>query len=203
MGILNGLTSRTAGTGRRLAAKKNQTVDLVFIHGPAAAGKLTIARELTKLVGLPVFHNQLVVDALTPVFEFGSPAFVNLREQIWLAVFKEAARAGTSLIFTFVPEKTVTQSFVREAVSVVQAEGGRVLFVELTCPVSVQEERVAAASRAEFGKIRSVQVLRELRERGAFNVSEMPSSGLKIDTSVVLPQDAAKAIVEFFGLTVR
>jgi hypothetical protein len=35
-------------------------MDLVFIHAPAAAGKLTIARELQKLTGLRVFHNQLV-----------------------------------------------------------------------------------------------------------------------------------------------
>jgi hypothetical protein len=71
-------------------------MELVFIHGPAAAGKLTVARELRALTGLGVFHNQLVVDALTPVFEFGSPEFVKLREEMWLAVFREATRAGRS-----------------------------------------------------------------------------------------------------------
>src|SRR5271170_4582545 len=107
-------------------------MELVFIHGPAAAGKLTVARELRAITGFGVFHNQLVVDALTPVFEFGSPQFVKLREEMWLGVFEEAARAGRSLIFTFVPEKTVTESFVRETVNVVHAKGGRVLFVQLT-----------------------------------------------------------------------
>jgi chloramphenicol 3-O-phosphotransferase len=175
-------------------------MDLVFIHGPAAAGKLTVARELQKITGLPVFHNQLVVDALTPVFEFGSAQFVKLREKMWLGVFQEAARTDRSIIFTFVPEKTVTESFVREAVNLVRAEGGRVLFVELTCPSSVQEERVEATSRAEFGKIRSVQVLRELRESGAFDVGALPDSGLKIDTSKVGPAEAARTIAQFFGL---
>ncbi|MDP9995092.1 cytidylate kinase [Variovorax boronicumulans] len=37
---------------------------LVFIHGPVASGKLTIARELGRLSGLAVFHNHLVVDAV-------------------------------------------------------------------------------------------------------------------------------------------
>ena len=175
-------------------------MELVFIHGPAAAGKLTVARELRALTGTGVFHNQLVVDAVTPVFEFGSPEFVRLREEMWLAVFREAARAGRSMIFTFVPEKTVRESFVRDAVKVVEAEGGRVLFVELTCPSSVQEERVEADSRAEFGKIRSVKVLRELRESGAFEVAAMPDSGLKIDTSAVAAKDAARQICAFFGL---
>jgi hypothetical protein len=175
-------------------------MELVFIHGPAAAGKLTVARELRAITGFGVFHNQLVVDALTPVFEFGSPEFVRLREELWLTVFREAARAGRSMIFTFVPEKTVRDSFMREAVNVVQAEGGRVLFAELTCPSSVQEERVEAQSRAEFGKIRSVKVLRELRESGAFDVTVMPDSGLKIDTSAVQPKDAARQICAFFWL---
>jgi hypothetical protein len=175
-------------------------MDLIFIHGPAAAGKLTVARELRKITGLPVFHNQLVVDALTPVFEFGSPQFVRLREATWLAVFQEAARAETSLIFTFVPERTVTDSFVREAIKVVHAEGGRVLFVELTCPLSVQEDRVEGESRAEFGKIRSVKVLRELRKSGAFEVDALPDPGLRIDTGKIEPHVAARTISTFFGL---
>jgi len=176
-------------------------MDLIFIHGPAAAGKLTIARELQKITGLSVFHNQLVVDALTPVFEFGSPQFVRLRERMWLAVFQEAARADRSLIFTFVPEKTVTESFAREAVNVVRAEGGRVLFVQLTCPSSVQEERVEASSRKEFGKISSVKVLRELKESGAFDVGALPEPGLTIDTGKVEAAAAAREICAFFGLT--
>jgi hypothetical protein len=64
----------------------------------------------------------------------------------------------------------------------------------------VQEERVEAQSRAEFGKIRSVKVLRELRESGAFDVTVMPDSGLKIDTSAVQPKDAARQICAFFRL---
>jgi hypothetical protein len=49
----------------------------------------------------------LVVDLLTTVFPFGSEPFVRLREQMWTSVFADAARAGTSLIFTFAPESTV------------------------------------------------------------------------------------------------
>ena len=175
-------------------------MDLIFIHGPAAAGKLTVARELQKITGLPVFHNQLVVDALTPVFPFGSPQFVRLREVMWLAVFREAARSGRSITFTFVPEKTVTESFVREAVNAVHAEGGRIVFVELTCPASVQEERIEAASRTEFGKIRSVKELRELRASGAFEVGSLPDSGLTIDTSKIGAAEAAQKIGAFLGL---
>ena len=61
-------------------------IDLVFLHGPAASGKLTTARALGQLTGYPVFHNHLVVDMLTLIFPFGSKEFVALREQFWIAV---------------------------------------------------------------------------------------------------------------------
>ena len=82
-------------------------MDLLFLHGGAAAGKLTTARALHARLGWPVFHNHLVVDLLTEVFLFGSPGFVRLREQMWLGVFAEAAAADRSLLFTFAPEASV------------------------------------------------------------------------------------------------
>lgn len=56
-------------------------MELIFLHGTAASGKLTTARALDVLLGYPVFHNHLVVDTLTTVFPFGSEPFVRLREE--------------------------------------------------------------------------------------------------------------------------
>lgn len=53
---------------------------LIFIYGPAAAGKLTVARVLAEQTGVALFHNHLVVDAVMAVFPFGSEPFVRLRE---------------------------------------------------------------------------------------------------------------------------
>jgi cytidylate kinase len=55
-------------------------MDLVSIHGPVAAGKLTVARELSHLTGFRLFHNHLTVDAVAAVFDFGSEPFILLRE---------------------------------------------------------------------------------------------------------------------------
>lgn len=40
----------------------------VFIYGPVASRKLTIARELGRMTGYAVFHNHLIVDAVAAVF---------------------------------------------------------------------------------------------------------------------------------------
>src|SRR6185295_14980570 len=107
-------------------------MDLIFLHGPAAVGKLTVARELEQITGFRVFHNHLVVDTLLAVFDFGSEPFIRLREEIWIAIFREAAQRDVSLIFTFAPERTVGPSFIQHAVEAVEPAGGRVLFVALT-----------------------------------------------------------------------
>src|ERR1700722_14714607 len=106
-------------------------MQLVFIYGQPASGKLTVARELAALTGLPVFHNHLIVDAVGAVFPFGSEPFVRLRESLWLRVIGEAASAGRSLIFTFAPEPSVAADFPGRVRSLVEDRGGEVVFVAL------------------------------------------------------------------------
>jgi len=117
-------------------------MNLVFLHGGPAVGKLTVARELAALTGFRLFHNHLTVDLVSSLFPFGSEPFILLREQIWLAAFAEAARNNVSLIFTFNPERTVRESFVQDAIKAVAGAGGKVVFVELTCDESELERRL-------------------------------------------------------------
>jgi chloramphenicol 3-O-phosphotransferase len=171
---------------------------LLFLHGPAAAGKLTIGRALHELTGFRLFHNHLVVDTLLSVFQFGTPSFIRLREQMWLSVFEAAAQDGVSLVFTFAPEPTVKPKFIDAAVRGVEKAGGQVCFVELTCPVEELERRMEEPSRAQFLKLRSVATFRELMQKGADQFPSLPSSGLSIDTSAVAPIEAARRICEYF-----
>lgn len=175
-------------------------MDLVFIHGPAAAGKLTVARELAALTGISLFHNHLVVDAVSAVFPFGSSSFVRVRHEMWMAMFREAAREDRSLIFTFAPERSVPAEFVSEVVEEVSGAGGNVLFVQLICPLHELERRIENPSRAEFGKLRSLETFRRIRREGSSEFPPLPDSGLTIDTSQMDPKTAAEKIKQFFGL---
>ncbi|MGN6243586.1 MAG: shikimate kinase [Motilibacteraceae bacterium] len=177
-------------------------MNLVFLHGGVASGKLTTARALEREVGYPVFHNHLVVDTLTTVFPFGSPAFVELREQFWLSVFGSAAREDRSLIFTFAPEPTVRPGFCDRVSSQVRAHGGEVLFVRLTVSEEEQERRLVDPGRREFHKLADVETLRRLRLRqgsGAAQV-EQPPVDLDIDTGSSDAVRSARTIVEAFRL---
>lgn len=170
-------------------------MELVFIYGQAASGKLTVAKQVADRTGLPLFHNHLIVDAVAAVFPFGSERFVRLREQFWLDVFGAAASDGRSLIFTFAPEGSVADDFPQRAAEVVQAAGGQVRFFALTVSPDEQDRRIANADRGAFGKLRSTDLLRELRDQFAACMAAMPEPLLTIDTDSTTPADAADRIV--------
>ncbi len=173
---------------------------LIFIWGPAASGKLTVARELEKLTGLPVFHNHLVVDALLEKLPFGDPEFVRLRESMWMAAFETAAKSDKSVIFTFAPEPTVPDGFSDRVAALVEGAGGEVKFVQLLLSATEQERRIVNESRREFRKLMSIEVLRMLRPAFEASEEEMPAAHLVIDTEEVSAGDAARRIAAAFDL---
>jgi hypothetical protein len=158
---------------------------------------LTIARELASLTGYRLFHNHLTVDLLTSVFEFGSEPFILLREQIWLSVFHEAAQQDISFIFTFNPESTVRQRFIQDAIDVIETARGELIFIELTCRDEEMEKRIQNPSRSHFGKLASLELFRELKQKGAFEFARLPDTGASFDTSDHTPQETAGLIHQF------
>jgi hypothetical protein len=174
-------------------------VRLIFLYGLPATGKLTVGRELAALTGYGFFHNHLAVDLLLSVFEFGSPSFVELREQIWLSVFERASDQD-GLIFTFAPEATVRPDFIERAQAIISRAGGEVLFVELTCPVAELKQRLASAPRSQHGKLTSVELFDQLAAQGSFDSPRMPPPRLTVDTSLCSPRQAAERIAQVLAI---
>lgn len=174
---------------------------LIFLHGMPGVGKLTVARELSKLTGFKVFHNHLTVDLVQSVFEFGSPQFIELREQIWLDVFARAAEEKLAgLIFTFAFERTVRNGFIQSVQTAVETGGGEVIFVRLTCSKDELEKRIMDPARRAFGKLNSLELFHELEEAGAFVHPEAPEDRLVLDTTNLSATAAASAILAELGL---
>lgn len=177
---------------------------LVVLHGPPASGKLTVARELSRLTKFKVFHNHLTVDMLLPVFDFRTPSFSRLREEIWLSVMSEAARTNVDgIIFTFAPERSVSTGFLSRLANEIESLGGSVCLVELQCHEHDLEKRMINATRKEFGKLQSVELYRELRAQNFFTLPGMPASDLVIDTSHCTAQQSAEAIAAMLNSSSR
>lgn len=175
-------------------------MELVFLYGPPGVGKLTVARAVAARTGFRVFHNHLTVDLVGAVFPRGTPQFGRLISRFRRDMFAEAAGAGVDLIFTFVYAHPVDAPEVRAYLEPVQAAGGRVCFVQLTCTRDVLLARVADASRRAHGKIIDSSLLTELL--GRYDLFSAVASGdnLRIDTTQVSAADAAAQIIAHYAL---
>lgn len=174
---------------------------LLFLHGPPAAGKYTIARQVADATGLPLFHNHLIVDAVAAVFPFGSPRFAALRERFWLDVIGAAVAENRSLIFTFQPEPSVSPGFPAEVARLVTKAGGKCLFVALRLDPASQRARIANEDRSRFGKLRDVALLERLQADFAACEAAMPDSVLVIDTAASTAAQAAARIISLLDVT--
>lgn len=174
---------------------------VVFIYGPPAVGKLTVGRRLAKQTGFRLFHNHLAIDAVKPVFDFGTPPFWKLVSQLRKEVLDEAAKEGVNTIFTFVYAKGEDDEYVKEIVRVVESHGGEVCFVRLHCTPKELDRRVANKSRKKIGKLTSRSALAELGSKFDLT-SEVPfARSLSLDTSKTSPEKVSAAIAKHFGLS--
>ena len=174
---------------------------LLFLHGPAAAGKYTVAKELVTLTGFELYHNHLVVDEVLKTHAFGTPGFVVERDRLWRKFFAQFPGPGrTNIIFTFNPENTVPQAFIDWLFAEPARRGVQFTSIEITADETVIESRIASQQRQQFRKLTDLALYRQLRDSGAFRTPVIPRTDLLIDTGAAEPADAAKQIALRFGL---
>lgn len=173
---------------------------LVIIHGPPAAGKLTVSRELAARTGFKVFHNHISIDCVKAVFEFGSAAFWRVLKLIREETFAEAAREGVSLIHTFCYAKGDDDEQYWRMIASVEENGGEVNSVLLVCDDEVRRERIVADERKQIGKLTDPDSIDMSRDE--FDLfSPLPGrETLIIDTTRVAPDKAASRIIKHYKL---
>ena len=173
---------------------------LIIIHGPPAAGKLTVSRELASRTGFKVFHNHISIACVKPVFEFGSPAFWRVIKVIREETFAEAAREGVSLIHTFCYAKGEDDEQYHRMIACVEDNGGDVNSVLLICDDETRRQRIVADERKQIGKLTDPDSIEMSREK--FDLfSPLPGrETLIIDTTDVAPDEAATRIIEHYKL---
>ena len=175
-------------------------MNLVFIYGPPGVGKLSVAREVARATGYRLFDNHVSIRCAEPVFDFGTPPFGRVIGRIRTAVFEEAARAGVSLVFTFVyacPEDT---PFVERVCDLVEGLGGRVLLVRLSCAREELERRLPHPGRARAGKMASLDTLREVTSRYDIFSPVPGRESLEIDNTTLAPAEVAGLIASHYHL---
>ena len=175
---------------------------LVFIYGPPASGKLTVAEKLSGLTGVPLFHNHLSRDIVKDIYPEDLDAHYALVDKIRIDVFEYCAANNTDLIFTFVYGGKEDDETVKTYARSVEAKGGEVSYVELTASRQDLLDRVSNDSRKRFKKLSDPGILSELTQ--SMGIYAIPFvDALKINTSELEPEESARLIATKLNLRSR
>ena len=173
---------------------------LIFIYGPPAVGKLTVSNEVAALTGYKVCHNHLSIDAVEPIFDFGTPSFFKLVELIRLETVSEAARQNVNLIYTFCYAKDLDDSHVAKITRAAEENGGEVCFVLLTAEKDELKKRVLEESRKSYGKAKSVEMMDFFFENYDLFSPVPERTSLIVDNTNLSAEATARKIIEFFQI---
>ncbi len=167
---------------------------LIFIYGPPATGKLTIAEKLSDATGIPLFHNHLSRDLAKEIYGDELASNYSLVHKIRNDVFSYCAEHNTDLIFTFVYAGAVDDEIVRQHMDSIESNGGEVIFVKLTASPDDLLHRVNNESRKKYKKLLDADILKDfLKSNGDLTIPFV--SSLLVDTSELEPEDAVRYIV--------
>jgi hypothetical protein len=171
---------------------------LIIIHGPPAAGKLTVGGELARLTGFKLFHNHISIDCVKAVFEFGTATFWRLIEYVRVGMIAEAARVGIDVIHTFCYEFGVDDVHFSKLIGAAEDNGAEVHLVLLVCEEEERRKRISNASRVRIGKLTDPASV----GRNRINLtSPLPGrETLIIDTTAKPPEQTVLEILEHFRL---
>ena len=166
----------------------------MFLYGPPAVGKLTVAKALAERTGFRVLHNHVTLDAVAAVLPYGTEAFFAAVDRLREDLLESAAREGIDLIYTFV-FAPVDEPHVERAASAYERVGGSVLFVQLVASPEELRRRVGNDDRREHQKIVEVEPLDlVLREYDLY--ATIPGrDSLTIDLGVTPAAEAADLIM--------
>ena len=174
---------------------------LIYLYGPPAVGKLTIANKISELTGIKVFNNNLTSDLVWNLFGRyeGEWQLINkLREEI----VEEASRLNTSLIFTgtYTKEGDGDDKDIKEIIQLVEKHNGKVEFVQILADRTELIRRVNNISRFDFQKLTDPQILIKLLDNEDF-ISRIPFvDSLQITNTNLSIDESANIIITKLSL---
>ncbi len=180
---------------------------MVFIYGPIAVGKFTVAKELQKVTGYKVLHNHSILDLASELYDKRDIKWVSLRQLIKSNIVKFLSENGENFIMThaysnnYIFRNGVTNpGFVKKIEKIVSDAGGKFYPVYLTTSQSELLKRVSGESRKKQDKLSKVSELKTILQTEDI-VTPVPfSNNLSIDNTKISPKKVAQMIKDHFKL---
>ncbi len=172
----------------------------IILYGPPGVGKLSTAKELSKITNFDIFHVHEIADLVSSSFETGTKAFTEKFEELWFSAFKknlESSKEGliVTLIYgiqTFKGKEDA--SFFLKVKETAKKKNIEIFFIKLKCENEELKKRITSKEREKYKKLTSYKALQEIRKKYKVD-NKIPFLKSKtIDTSKMTPSEVALKI---------
>ncbi|MBL4828978.1 MAG: hypothetical protein JKY55_03685 [Aliivibrio sp.] len=173
---------------------------VVWLHGAAAVGKLTVAKVLNKKFGYKLFHNHLAVDLSLSIYdEFGDKEFFVFTNQIRRTTLAKAQEIGvTHLVMTHMTCYEGDIIEINRYLNFFEEQGIEVYPIHLNPSHDAIFARSGASERVNTHKISCSKTLSTLLTDTKFNAIQH-TNALSINNTELSADQVAKMVVEHIG----
>lgn len=177
-------------------------MNLIYLHGPPAVGKLTVSRELLRVIPGRLLDNHASIDFGWTLFEFGTAEFWRFVHQLRLIAVQHSAQSDIpNLIYTSCYSDPEDRPHFERLQEIQGTYCGRLTPVYLFAGTNTLNQRVSNPDRLERRKLTSQEGLASALAK--WNIAPVPQTDcLHIDTSRQSAAESATLIVEHFGLAI-
>lgn len=188
-------------------------MNLFFIIGPPAVGKMTVGRALAQRLDYRLFHNHHSIELALELFDYGDPEFKAINEGIRQLVFDTCAKSKQlkGFIFTIVWAFNEQEDwdYMKAIQGKFETNGWKTHFVELLAPLEVRLQRNSQPDRLEHKPSKrnlehSSSSMVRFEDRYQMNSKPgqlQETNYLRIDNTDKSPEAVVDALVEAFRLT--
>lgn len=178
-------------------------MSLIVVYGPVAAGKLTVATEIASQTGFTLFHNHMILDALTEIFPFSNEALTEPRKRLHMQfkelLYKEILSTKRNVVTTSTFGGERTRNFFQKLLEDARQYDEPVYFVRLTPSRESLFDRVVQSSRSN--KVNSIEKLEEILAKEGYGFEEFKGvEHLCVDNTDMPAADVAREVVEHYKI---
>ena len=189
-------------------SSKNKKPTVVFIYGPIAVGKLTVAKILSKKLRYKMTHNHALNDFVDEVFTRGTHERNVVVERLRYDLLKSAVKAKINLVTThcyahnFVSTTGLSDpNYIETLNKKLTKLGAKFYPIHLKASKEELLRRVNMHSRKEFNrKLTDKKIMHELSLTKDWQTSPFLKNNFVIDNTNLSPQKVADIIIKHFKI---
>ena len=116
-------------------------MDIIFLIGSGAVGKMTVGQELMKITDFRLFHNHMTIEPVLELYGRRENTLINkLREDIFEA-FLQSDFKGMIFTYMWAFDMQSDWDYIKGVADKFEATGGTAYYVELVADRAVRLER--------------------------------------------------------------